>query len=152
MVEMRKLLPRPQPESFRLPIPSPRGTLPLHRATLELKTPQQHRPGKEPVAEAKKVVTPTSVVPIKIKVVEKEPKTPKTKSSDPFPRRVSIKKVKKEPTPESNTETKEEGSSEDVEEVEVEDSSKEPESKEEEEAKPETPPLKKTRMKTQTSE
>ena len=49
-VEMQKLLLGPQPELFRLPIPSPRGTPLKNRATVELKTPLQHRPSKEPVA------------------------------------------------------------------------------------------------------
>ena len=61
-MEMQKLLPRPQPESFRLPIPSPRGTRLKKRATMELKTPHQHRLGKELVAEIEKVVTPASSV------------------------------------------------------------------------------------------
>ena len=37
--EMRKLLPEPQPEPIRLPIPSPRGTPLNNKATIELKTP-----------------------------------------------------------------------------------------------------------------
>ena len=119
---------------------------------MELKTPQQHRPSKEPVAKTKKVVTPTSVVPVKTTVVEKEPEAPKTKSFDSSLRRVSTKKVKKEPTLESRMEMEEEGSSEDMEEVEVEDSSEEPESEEDEEVELETPLPEKTRIQTWTSE
>ena len=152
LVQMQKLLLGSQSELFRLPIPSPRGTLPLTRVMVELKTPQQHCPSKKLVAEAKKVVTPTFLVLVKTKVVEKGPETPKTKNSNPSLRRVNTRKVKKEPTPESSTKIEEEGSSEDVEEVEVEDSSKELESEEEEEAEPETPPLEKIRIKTRTSE
>ena len=69
-----------------------------------MKTLQQHCPSKEPITEANKVVTPTSMVLVKTKVVEKEPETPKTKSSNPSPKRVTTKKVKKEPTPKSSTE------------------------------------------------
>ena len=57
LAEMQKLLLGPQPELFQLPIPSPRGTLLKNRATVELKTPHQHRPGMESITKAKKVVT-----------------------------------------------------------------------------------------------
>ena len=154
MLEMRKLLPRPRLELFQLLIPSPRSTPLKHRAAMELKTPQQHHHGKEPVTEADKVVTPASMVPVKIKVVEKEPRTPKTTSSNPSPRRINTRKKKNEPTPKPSMEIEGEGSSKDVEEVEMVSSSKEPESKEDEEAEPEpkTPLLEKTRLKTRTFE
>ena len=58
LVEMRKLLPGPQPELFRLPIPSSKGTLPINRATVELKTPQQQCLGNKPITKVEKVVTP----------------------------------------------------------------------------------------------
>ena len=149
LVEMRKLLPGPQPKPFRLPIPSPMGLLPMNRALVELRIPQHHHLHKEPVFEVKKVATLALVVQVKAKVVEKESETPKTKSFNPSLRRISTKK-KKEPTPESSMETEEEGSSEDVEEVEVKDSSEELESEEEKEL--ETPLPKKTKIKTRTSE
>ena len=162
LVEMRKLLPGPQSEPFRLPIPSLRDPLPkkfqdfiesMNKALMELRTLQQHRPGKEPVFEAEKVATPVPVVQVKAKVVEKKSETPKTKNFDPSPKKICMRKKKKKPTLESRTETEEEGSFEDVEEVEVKDSSKESELEEEEEVEPklETPPPKKTRIKTRTS-
>ena len=149
LVEMQKLLPGPQPEPIWLPIPSPKGILLKNRATVELKTPLQHYPGKKPVVEVQKVVTPTSPVQVKMKMTEREPEIPKTTSFDPSPRRVNTTKKKKEPTPNSSMEMEEEGSFEDVEEVEMVSSSKEPES-EEEEAELETPPPKKTKLKTRT--
>ena len=47
LIEMQKLLPGLQSEPIRLPIPSPRGIPQKNRATVELKTPHQHFPGKE---------------------------------------------------------------------------------------------------------
>ena len=70
---------------------------------MELKIPHQHHLGKEPVVEAGKVVTPAIVVLATMKMIEKEPKTPKTMSSDPSLQRVSTRK-KKEPTPEPSIE------------------------------------------------
>ena len=83
---------------------------------------------------------------------EKELKTSKTTSSDPFLRRVNTRKKKKEPSPEPSTEEEEEVSSEDVEEVEMVSSSEEPKLEEEEEVELETPPLEMTRLKTRTFE
>ena len=88
---------------------------------------------------------------MKTKMSEKEPEIPKTTSSNPFLRRVSTRKKKKEPTLDLSIEKEEEGSFEDVEEVEMESSSKELES-EEEEAELETPLLEKTRLKTRALE
>ena len=85
---------------------------------MELKTLLQHRPGKEPVAEVQKVVSPVSSVQVKPKMTEKKSETPKMTSSNPFPRRVSTRK-KKEPTPAPTMEMEEERSSEDVEEVDI---------------------------------
>ena len=125
LVEMWKLLPGPQLEPFQLLIPSPRSTPLKQKATMELKILQQHHHGKEPVTEVDKVVTLASAVPVKIKVVEKEPGTPKAMSSDPSPRRVSTRKKKNEPTPKPSMEMEGEGSSKDVEEVEMVSSSQE---------------------------
>ena len=110
---------------------------------VELKTPHQNCPGKEPNVEAKKVVTPAIVVPATRKMTEKELETPKTTSSDPFPWRISTRKKKKEPTPSPSAEEEEEGSSEDVEDLELVSSSEEPES-EEEEVEQAIPPPEKT--------
>ena len=140
-----------QLEPILLPILSPRGTSQKNRATIELKTPHQHRPGKEPVAETGKVVILAIVVPATRKMTKKEPETPKMTSSDPSPRRVSTRKKKKEPSPKPSTKEEEEGSLEDVEELELVSSSEEPEL-EEEEAEPAFPPLEKSKLKTQTSE
>ena len=150
MVEMPKL----QSEPFWLLILFPRDTLLQHKVTVELKTSQQHCPSKEPIAGVGKVETPSSVVLMKTKVVEKELETPKTTSSDPSLRRVSTRKKKKEPTLEPSIEMEKDGSFEDVEELKVVSSSEELVLEEEEEAesKPETPPPKKTRIKGRTSE
>ena len=86
-----------------------------------------------------------------MKMIEREPETPKTTSPDPSPRRVNIGKKNKEPTPDLSTETEEEGSSKDVEEVEMVNCSEKSESKEVE-AKPKTPLLEKTKLKNWTSE
>ena len=151
LVEMWKLLPRLQPEPIQLPISSPKGTPLKNRATMDLKTPLQHCPSKEPIAKVQKVVTLASPVQVKLKMTEMEPNTPKMMSSDLFPQRISTRKKKKEPTPDSSIEMEEEGSFEEVEEVEMVSSSEEPES-EEEEAEPETLLPKKTKLKTWTSE
>ena len=121
---------------------------------MELKTLQQHRLGKEPITRIEKVVIPLSMVPMKIKMVEKELETPKTTSFNLSLRRVSTRKKKKEPIPEPSMETEEEGSFEDVEEVEMVSSSEELEleEKKEAESKLETLPPEKTRIKTRTSE
>ena len=150
LVEMQKLLPRLQPELIWLPIPSPKDTPLKNKVTMELKTQLQHCPSKEPIAEVQKVVILAFPVQVKPKMIDREPKTPKTTSSNPSPRRVSTRKKKKEPTPDPSTKTEEEGSSKDVEEVEMVNSSKEPES--EEEAEPQTPPPKKTKFKIRTFE
>ena len=150
LVKMQKL-PGSQPKPIWLPIPFPKDTPQKNRATVELKTPHQHRPGKELVAEAGKVVTPAIVLPATTKVTEKEPETPKMTSSDPSPRKVSTRKKKKEPTPKRSMEEEEEGSSEEEEDVEMVSSSNEPGSEGEEEPEPETPPPQKKKIKTRTS-
>ena len=151
LVEMWKLLPGPQPEPIRLPIPSSKGTPLKKKAALELTTPLQHCLGKEPVIEVQKVVTLASPVQMKPKMTEREPEIPKMTSFNPFPRRVSTKKKKKEPTPDPSMEMEEEEFSKDIEEVEMVSSSKEPKL-EEEEVEPETPPPEKTKLKTRTFE
>ena len=151
LVEMWKLLPKLQSKPIQLPILSPKGTLLKNRATVELKTSLQRCLGKEPIAEVHKVVTPMSRVQMKLKMIERELETPKTTSSNPFPRTVSTRKTKKEPTPNLSTKTEEEGSSKDVEEVEMVNSNEELET-EEEGAELETPPLEKTKLKTRTFE
>ena len=94
LVEMPKLLLGPQPELFRLPIPSPTGIPLKHMATIELNTLQQHHLGKEPITGVKKVVTPVSSVQVKTKMTKKGLETPKTMSSNPFSRRVNTRKKK----------------------------------------------------------
>ena len=131
LVEMRKLVPRPQPEPIRLPIPSPKDMPHKTRLIVELKTPLPQRLGKEPIAEAVKKATPTIMVLAKPKMTKKESETPKITSFDPSPQR-SSKKKKKEPSLKPSTETEEEGSSEELEELELASSKEKPDSKEEE--------------------
>ena len=59
-----------------------------NRAIVELKTPLQHCLGKEQVAEVQKVVTPTFLVQVKPKMIDKELEISKTTGSDPSLRRV----------------------------------------------------------------
>ena len=133
-----------------MPIPFQKDTPLKNRVTVEPKILLQHRPGKELAAKVQKVVALASLVQVKTKMTKREPKTPKTTSSDPSSRRVNTKK-KKEPFLDPSMETEEEGSFEDVEEVEMVNSNKESES-EEEEAELENPLLEKTKIKTWTSE
>ena len=141
------MLPGPQSEPIRLPIPSPRDTPQKNRVIVELKTLHQYCPSKEPVAKTKKVVIPAKVVPATTKMIKKEPETLKTTSSYPSPQRISTKKKKKESTREPGTEEEEEGSLEGLEKLELVSSSEEPESGEEE-AEPTTPLPEKTKLKT----
>ena len=129
LVEMRKLVARPQPEPIRLPLPSPRGTPQKTRLIVELKTLLPQHPGKEPVIEIPTMVILVAPVPMKTKMTERELETPKTTSFDPSPQNCTRKK--KEPSPKPSTEIEEEGSSEEVEELELASSSEEPKSEEE---------------------
>ena len=83
LVEIRKLVSRPQPEPIRLLLPSPKKMRQKTRLVVELKTPLQQRPGKELVPKAVKKVITTIVVLVKTKMIEKESETPKTTSSEP---------------------------------------------------------------------
>ena len=136
LVEMRKLVARPQSEPIRAPLPSLKAIPQKDRPLVELKTPLPQCPGKELIAEILKIEVPAAPTS-STKMTKRELETPKTMSSEPFPRR-SNKKKKKEPTPDLESAEEE---AEPSEEEEVENSSEEPES--EEEAEPSIPTLEK---------
>ena len=136
LMEMRKLVARPQSELIRAPLPSLNATPQKDRPLVELKTPLPQCPGKELIAKILKIEVPAAPTS-STKMTKRELETPKTTSSEPAPWR-SNKKKKKEPTPDLESVEEEAKSSE---EEEVENSSKEPES--EEEGKPSTPALEK---------
>ena len=151
MVEIQKLISGPQPESSQAPLLSPKTTPHKMKPIVELKTPLSQCLGKEQVAEAPKIVVPVALVPIATEMTERESETPKTTSFDPFLKRMSTRKTKKDPTPDPSSEEEDDGSSEELEEEEVASSNNELESREEE-AEPTTPPPEKKRFKTWASE
>ena len=139
LVEIRKLVPRSQAGPSQPPLPSPAATPQKGEPLVELKTPLPQHPMQELVAEVAKIGIPAAPASAKMK---RESETPKTTSSKSSPRRMSIRMMKKEPTPELESEEEEAESSE-----EVESSSEGSES--EEEAEPTTPlPEKKKKMDT----
>ena len=145
LVEIRKLVPGSQVGPSRPLLPSPAATPQKEKPLVEPKTPLLQHPIKELIAEVAKIEIPVAPTPAKTK---RESKTPKTTSLEPSSQRMSIRKTKKESTPELSEEEEEAESSE---EETMNSSSGEPES--EDEAEPATTlPEKKKKMETRASD